>query len=331
MFEKIDKTEDSFGPSKILLTGGTGFFGRSILRELLVDRSLFNVGPSVLVVTRSPETFRSNYPEFSNLAWLEFHRGDVLEYSSLPADGEFSHILHAATESTVGPSLPSLQRYDEIVDGTRNILDYAVKSKVKRVLLASSGGVYGPQPDSLEKIPENYLGIPDPLDPSSAYSMGKRAAEHLCSLFNERFGLEAVIARCFAFVGKDLPLNAHFAIGNFIYDALHATEINVSGDGSPLRSYMNQADLARWLLRILDAGVAGQAYNVGSDQAIKIADLAYLVRDTLSPSKKVVFANAANDFKGRNVYIPDISKAQTEMNLSLEVSLLDSLREHRRC
>jgi dTDP-glucose 4,6-dehydratase len=160
--------------------------------------------------------------------------------------------------------------------------------------------------------------------------MGKRAAEHLCSLYNDRFGLESVIARCFAFVGEDLPLNAHFAIGNFIHDALYSNEINVAGNGTPVRSYMNQADLARWLLCILDKGIAGRAYNVGSDEGISISELAHLVRNILGPSKPVAFRNTATTFQGRNVYLPDISAAKNDLNLDVIISLRDSIAQFLR-
>ena len=314
---------------KLLVTGGTGFFGRALLRSWLRDEVCGVRVPEVTIVTRSPNSFVELYPEFSSKSWLTLHKSNILDYQSLPVDDFFTHILHAATESTVGPALPALQRYDEIINGTRNILDYAVKNNVKRVLLTSSGGVYGPQPGRLRKIPESYLGIPDPLDPLSAYSLGKRAAEHLCSLYNYHFGLESVIARCFAFVGKDLPLNVHFAIGNFIHDALYNQQINVAGDGTPVRSYMNQADLARWLLCILDKGVPGRAYNVGSDQAISISDLARLVSDRLSPDKPVINKDVQCTYQGRNVYIPDISRAKTELGLELTISLQESIDEFR--
>ena len=315
---------------KLLVTGGTGFFGRALLRSWLRDEVCGVSVPEVTIVTRSPNSFVERYPEFSSKSWLTLHKSNILDYESLPVDDFFTHILHAATESTVGPSLPALQRYDEIVNGTRNILDYAVKNNVKRVLLTSSGGVYGPQPKTMEKISESFLGIPDPLDPLSAYSMGKRAAEHLCSLYNDRFGLESVIARCFAFVGEDLPLNAHFAIGNFIHDALYSNEINVAGNGTPVRSYMNQADLARWLLCILDKGIAGRAYNVGSDEGISISELAHLVRNILGPSKPVAFRNTATTFQGRNVYLPDISAAKNDLNLDVIISLRDSIAQFLR-
>jgi UDP-glucuronate decarboxylase len=161
----------------------------------------------------------------------------------------------------------------------------------------------------------------------SAYSMAKRASEHLCCLYCDRYGIESVVARCFSFVGRDLPLNVHFAIGNFIHDALYNHQINVAGDGSPIRSYMNQADLARWLLHILDKGASGRAYNVGSDQAISVSDLAHLVRDTLSPNKPVVIKNVKSIYQGRNVYVPDINRAESELNLKLAISLKESIEE----
>ncbi len=312
---------------KLLVTGGTGFFGRALIRSWLKDESAGLKIPEVTIVTRSPSIFLERYPELCSNSWLTLHKSDLLEPESLPADCAFTHILHAATESTFGPQMQALQRYDDIVTGTRNILDYAVKNNVRRVLLTSSGGVYGPQPDGLQKIPESYLGIPDPLDPMSAYSIGKRAAEHLCSLYNDRFGLESTIARCFTFVGEDLPLKAHFAIGNFVYDALNNDCINVTGNGNPVRSYMHQSDLARWLLYILKKGIAGRAYNVGSDEGITISGLAHLVRDILSPGKAVVFEHRATSFQGRNIYVPDISLAKSELNLDVRISLKDSIAQ----
>ena len=124
-----------------------------------------------------------------------------------------------------------------------------------------------------------------------------------------------------------LPLNAHFAIGNFIQDDLYNNKINVAGDGTTVRSYMNQTDLAGWLVCILNKGVAGRAYNVGSDHSISISNLAHLVRDILSPNKPVVFRNGDGGFQGRNVYIPDITRAKRELGLAINISLSQSIHQ----
>ena len=314
----------------IFVTGGTGFFGRALLRHWMAMKEVESFSEEVGILTRSPKVFLDSNPEFSKLSWLKLFEGDVLEYSTLPKNIEIDRIIHAATESTNGAFLTPYKTYNDITIGTNNILNFAVQNNVRRFLLTSSGAVYGPQPDSLNKIPEDYLGRADPLLPSSAYGLGKSAAEHLCCLYRDKYDLQTVIARCFAFVGPDLPLTAHYAMGNFINDALYGNEINVGGDGTPLRSYMNQSDLARWLLCILDKGTSGTAYNVGSDQGISISDLAHLVRDTLSPSKSVVFQNAATTFQGRNVYLPDISAAKNGLNLDVTISLRESIEEFKR-
>ena len=309
---------------KLFLTGGTGFFGKALLRHHL--SSADHLAPQIAILSRHPEQFLAAYPEFSSHSSITFLRGDIQQRDSLPWDLTFTHVLHAATDSTIGPSLTPLQRYDQIVDGTRNILDLAVATGARSFLLTSSGAVYGTQPADLTAIPEDWPGSLPLADPNTAYGQAKRSAEHLCALVGEQHGIETVIARCFAFVGADLPLDVHFAIGNFIRDALKADAITVSGDGTPLRTYLHQSDLSHWLFTLLEHGQPGQAYNVGSDEVISIAALAYLVRDILAPDKPVHIEGKADIGAARNRYVPDISKAQQQLGLSLTVPLAEAIR-----
>lgn len=304
----------------LLLTGGTGFFGLALLRHW---QAMDGEVPRITILSRNPERFAIQYPNLANL--VEWARGDVLTPSSLPQGQHYSHIIHGATDSTHGLKLSPLERYIQIVEGTRNILEFAIASRTTRFLLTSSGGVYGSQPQDMEQIPENYKGMPDPLNPQHAYSIGKRCAEHLCALYQAQYGLETVIGRCFTFAGRDLPLGAHFAIGNFIRDALVRSEILVTGDGTPIRSYMDQRDLAHWLTTLLFNGHAGQAYNIGSDLPITIAELAYKVRDLIAPNKPVRIANTITTHSFRNRYIPSITKAQKTHGLNLVYTLDETI------
>jgi len=151
----------------------------------------------------------------------------------------------------------------------------------------------------------------------------------------EQHGLETVVARCFAFVGPDLPLNVHFAIGNFIRDALTADAITVSGDGTPLRTYLDQSDLAHWLLTMLEHGRPGHAYNVGSNEVISIVDLAHLVRDSLAPEKPVCILDQIHGGAIRNRYVPDIRTVRQDLGLNLTIPLADAIQRAgeacRRC
>ena len=315
----------------VFLTGGTGFFGKSLLRfapSFNAPRSL-----SYSILSRNPDQFLLLNPEFNNTNSLRFSRGDILDPTSFEISTGSNCVLHAASDSTVGPALAARLRYRQIVEGTEVVLQKAVASGVRRLLFTSSGGVYGSQPLGLSAIHEDYNGMPDPLDVSNVYSVAKRTAEHLCALYAAEYGIEIVVARCFAFVGEDLPLNVHFAIGNFIRDALWSDQIVVKGDGTPIRSYLDQRDLARWLLVIMQEGRAGEAYNVGSDRAISLVDLAYLIRDLVSPQKSVhVLGGEAGTIK-RNRYVPDITKAASELGLrpsfSLEQSIMDTVAAHR--
>jgi UDP-glucuronate decarboxylase len=308
---------------RIFLTGGTGFFGRALLRHLLA--SGIDPGTHICILSRQPDRFRAAYPDLVSGDHISFVQGDIQDRDSLPWDQSFTHVLHAATDSTLGPSLTPLQRFNQIVDGTRHILDLAVATEARRFLLTSSGGIYGPQPADLEAIPEDWPGSPALEVVSTAYSQAKRAAEHLCALYRDTHGLQTVIARCFAFVGPDLPRDAHFAIGNFIRDALEKDVITIAGDGTPLRTYLDQRDLAHWLWMLLLEGTAGDTFNVGSDRVISISDLAYLVRDLLAPTKTVVVLGQVDPTASRTRYIPSINRIHKAHGISPQFSLEEAI------
>ena len=309
--------------NNVLITGGTGFFGRSLLRHYL--SSDLSVDTSLTILTRNPHRFRLLYPELTLSKRLRFVEGDIEYPDSFPTDQRFTHILHAATDSTLGPTINPLEYYNQIVKGTSNLLDFAVKHRVPRFLLTSSGGVYGPQPPELPRLSESYLGAPPLNEISAAYSHGKRAAEHLCHLYSACFDLKFTIARCFAFVGPDLPLDAHFAIGNLIKNAMDASDLIIKGDGTPIRSYLDQRDLASWLWFLLFNGRNQEVYNVGSDEAITIHNLAIMIRDLISPKSEVIVLGQGNVISYRNIYIPDISKIYDHYSLRPKYHLQDSI------
>jgi dTDP-glucose 4,6-dehydratase len=172
------------------------------------------------------------------------------------------------------------------------------------------------------------------MDPNAAYGEGKRAAEMLCRLYAHQFGLEAKIARCFAFVGPHLPLDAHYAIGNFIRDALQGGPIRVNGDGMPLRSYLYSADLVTWLWTILFKGQPCRPYNVGSGRSISIAELAGLVRQVVNPDVKIITAHQADPSQPAQRYVPSVERARNELKLEDWIGLESSIERtagwHRR-
>jgi len=311
--------------ARVFLTGGTGFFGKWLLSSLLYANRKFSLGAEVILLTRDSEGFLKNAPWFAEDPALKFHLGDV-RWFEFPNE-KCTHVIHAAT-STIDTDQP-FQWLDTIVSGTRRTLEFARNVGARRFLFLSSGAVYGEQPEACEALPEEYMGAPNPLEIHSVYGEGKRMAEHLCCLYHAQFGLQTTIARCFAFVGPGLPLDAHFAIGNFIRDALYADHIQVRGDGSPFRSYLYAADATAWLWTLLTKGVSGHAYNVGSGQALSIAELAQRVSDVLSPGKPVKILGKTILGAKRSRYVPNVQRAWVEFGLDVWTNIETALRKTR--
>jgi dTDP-glucose 4,6-dehydratase len=150
-----------------------------------------------------------------------------------------------------------------------------------------------------------------------------------------RNGISVKVARCFAFVGPHLPLDAHFAIGNFIRDAMSGGPIHIRGDGTAVRSYLYAADLAAWLWTILVAGKSGQAYNVGGAEAVAMAELARLVRDELAPGAQIRRDQTQQPGQTVDRYVPDVTRAAIELQLKPRITLEDAINRTadwaRRC
>lgn len=315
----------SLARQRLFITGGTGFFGIWLLSAL---RGLHQQGTPfhVTVLSRNPERFLLRHPQFRDQSWLSFVSGDVCDFNIPPH--RFDLLLHAATETSMAAHAEPMRMFDNIVFGTRHVLDLAQQCGVRRVLLISSGAVYGKQPPHQIHQPDDSQLACNPLLTSSSYGEGKRVMELMGAMLQKESGIECLTARCFAFCGPGLPLDGHFAIGNFIRDALYREQITVQGDGSPLRSYLYGADLAVWLLYLLLHGQAGESYNVGNDQAMTIKDLAVRVRDALSPGKPIEIKHAPEVLQpSRNCYVPAIDRARglgcrpwTTLDESLELT-----------
>ena len=307
---------------RLFLTGGTGFFGRWLLDSLAFANDHAGLAATAVVLTRDPAAFARKAPRLANRADLTFVAGDVRDFA-FPA-GQFSHVLHAATEasSTLNETQP-LEMLDAVIAGTRRVLEFSAKCGASRFLLTSSGAVYGRQPSEATHLPENYAGAPDPTDPRAAYGEGKRVAEAMTCMMARRHGFTASLARCFAFVGPHLPRDGHFAVGNFLGDALAGRPIRVAGDGTPVRSYLHAADLTVWLWSLLTAGPNCQAVNVGSDEAISIGELARRVGALADVEVQVAQLPTPGLAAAR--YVPDIAKARS-LGLEIRIGLDDALR-----
>ena len=314
---------------RIFITGGTGFFGKSIL-DYRLQHPEFLADAELTILSRNPAAFITANPRLADQPRLRFVAGDVRTFSSTNFTNstnsgaltnscnscnswtKFDTIIHAATAAVT--TLSDDEMYSTIVDGTRHVLEFAKSCGTKRILFTSSGAVYGPQTAAVD---ENAA-----TNPTTAYGRGKLAAERMCT----ESGIPSCIARCFAFTGPYLNRHIHYAIGNFIQDCLDNKPIVIKGDGTPLRSYLYADDLVEWLFAILDRGKPGRPYNVGSDEAISIRDLATTVRASLNATSEIK-ALGQSISGAANVYVPDISRIRDELGVTIKTNLSDAIRD----
>lgn len=304
--------------ARLFITGGTGFIGRWMLEVL----ARAPVRADVVLLSRDPARFARLAPGLA--ARFRVQAGAISDFAF--PDGEFTHVIHGATDASAAltASDPRLM-FDTVVGGTRRALDCAIASGASRFLLMSSGAVYGQQPPALSHVGEDCLHGPDPRDPRSAYAEGKRAAETLCAIYGAQFGLDCVTARIFALLGPLLPLDTHFAAGNFIADAMAGRRITVNGSGQAVRSYLYAADLAVWMWALLARAAPGSAFNVGSEEAVSIADLARLTAEVLGgPGVDVLGKPDAGWNPGR--YVPSTAAIRRDLGVAATVPLDEAIR-----
>lgn len=304
---------------KIFITGGTGFVGKWLLATLLDANAAFGLGCRITVLSRNPTSFLNDWPAIDgHVDWIA---GDVRDFPI--GNACYDVIIHAATDVISQASPQDI--FSTCLDGTRQVLALARNSGACRLLLLSSGAVYGPLPAGMTHVPETHLGGPDPLLIASAYGEGKRASEWLAAQACAE-GLDVHVARLFTVVGPHLPLDKHFAVGNFLRAAMKGGDIVVDGDGTPYRSYLYAADMAAWLWAVLLRGRPGRAYNVGSMESLSILALAQRVAQVLSAQVDVRTLSTAPQGHIPQYYVPSTQRAHEELGLPPSLGLNESLK-----
>jgi len=314
-----------FRNASIFITGGTGFFGYWLLSSFAAANERFKLKARAVVLTRDAEAFRKRTPELASDSAIRFHPGDVRSFE-FPAGG-FTHVIHGATpaSATLNSSRP-MEMLDINVEGTKRVLEFARTKRIPKFLLCSSGAVYGRQPTDVDRVPEDFSGGPDCLDPYWAYGEGKRVAELLCAMYAREHRIQTKIARGWTFVGPHLPLDIHFAIGNFLRDTLEGKPIRIQGDGTSFRSYLYTADLMIWLWTILAKGRTARAYNVGSEHVVSIAELARRTAAVVAPGTPVEIAREAIPGRPAERYVPSTERARLELGLEERIGLDEAIR-----
>lgn len=306
----------------LLVIGGSGFFGKSILdgfkRGLLDEWQI----SKIIILSREASRLKLETPELLD-SNVTLYNGDILKIDFLP---EADFIIHAAASTDIRQYINhSEAEMTNIQKGTDHFCSLIKKNKIKsKILYVSSGAVYGSQPPELFAINEDF--IPSRMMNEKGkidYGIAKQNAEHFIQSI-AKDGFNVSIARCFAFIGPYLPRDQHFAIGNFISNVLYQNPIHVKSNYKVYRSYMYADDLVRWLLTIVDnASNKCPIYNVGSDEIVSIDDLAIKLGATFKLD--VIVPDQYS--KKIDRYIPSIEKAKRNLKLTLSYNVMEGFHE----
>ena len=297
--------------STLLVIGGSGFFGKSILdafgRGLLKQ---WNIN-KVIAISRNASRLKNTNPELINEN-VELLDIDITSTNTLPfAD----YVIHAAASTDAARYLNhNEEEKKNIIRGTLNYCQLAAEfHKDSKIVFCSSGAVYGYQPEQVKHLTEDMtFGDIENLDEvKKSYAYAKRDAEFAIQKLGQA-GLNVSIARCFSFVGRYLPKDQHFAIGNFIADGIAGRNIEVKASKKVYRSYMYADDLIVWLMTLANtSNPQCPIYNVGSDKEVEIRDLANIVSDIFN----VDVTCAVNTSISVDRYTPSTQKAKKTLNL----------------
>ena len=319
-FEKLDG-------SRILLTGGTGFVGKWMLQTAKIAQENSATKIEIMVPTRQ---LTADHVQTAiaigcpNVSWVE---GDFLNnYLDL---GHIDMIIHAATPASAQLNTENPAEMLRInVEAMKSVLRYA--SDKKPLLFTSSGAVYGTQPQSVSHIAEGNVEPNPPSEQLNAYAQGKQIAERMCREAESSGQCSPIIARLFAFGGEYLPRDTHFAIGNFIQNALDRQSIAIQGDGRARRSYLYGADMAAWLWSALAHGQTTSPFHIGSEQSVSILGLAQTVAtvssEVLNYIPEITVAKEIDLSESVHQYVPANSETRTALRVSEWTSLTEIIR-----
>ena len=257
--------------ARILLTGGTGFVGKWLLQTAKDAQTNSLNRLEIVVPTRqlaAPHVQSAMQIGCPNVSWIE---GNFLEDQI--DIGRVDMIIHAATPASAKLNAEDPSEMLRVnIAAMESVLHLAGNDTP--LLFTSSGAVYGTQPKSMTHIPERSIDPSPPIDQLNAYAQGKQAAERMCREAGDEGRCNPIVARLFAFGGEYLPRDTHFAIGNFVQNALDRKPIVIKGDGRARRSYLYGADMATWLWCALASGGNEGPFHIGSENSISVLELA---------------------------------------------------------
>ena len=292
---------------RIAVVGGTGFSGTWLSEMVAALNDESGSGTHLHLLGRNPAKWAAQHPHLKRDD-ISLQAADVRSPFELPRDTTLVLFAAGIADPRIQASEPQ-RVFQTTVYGLDNALAAAGRlENIQRFVNVSSGLVAGGGLPA-RALTETDIGSLDFTRFHNLYAEARRAAESLACAYSGQYRLPLSTMRAFTFLGPYQPLDAPWAMNNFIRDALSGHEIRVHGEGTSRRSYLYGSDAAAWLLQACLAGRDNAAYNLGGDEPVSHADAAAWVAERSNPSPAVVLKSRPREDTRSHDFFPDVSQA----------------------
>ncbi len=263
----------------VLVTGAGGLICSALVDVLIRYNETHNKKIEIHAAARSEERIKNRFGDFFYRNYFAFEQYDA-NSSVILIDNHADYIVHGAGNAS--PNKIMREPVETMLSnftGLYELLRYANDTGAKRVLYISSSEVYGQKSDN-QPYKEKDYGYIDLLSTRNSYSVGKRAAETLCSAFYAEYGTETVIVRPGHIYGPTASKSDNRVSSAWAIAAANGEDIVMKSDGAQLRSYVYCLDCASAILKVLLQGEATHAYNISNPSSvISIKEMAEIVAE----------------------------------------------------
>lgn len=268
--------------STFLITGATGLIGSNLILCLIELHSDIRIIAPVRNKAKANALFKD---KASMIELIECNLS-TFNYDSL---GDVDYIVHCAAPTSSKYFIESpVETFNIIVDGTKVLLEYAKKQKIKGFVYLSSLEIYGEIHDDSIVVDEGVQGYLDLLSIRSSYPMAKRAVENLCVLYAFEYNIPVKVARLTQTTGAGVAIDDNRVIAQFARLAVKGQDIVLHTTGESARPYCYITDCIEAILYILLKGKTGEAYNVANEGTyISAKDMAFFVKEKINPTINV--------------------------------------------
>ncbi|WP_461453533.1 NAD-dependent epimerase/dehydratase family protein [Mucilaginibacter sp.] len=308
----------------ILITGGTGFIGKWLTEMVAYINHTKGYNIKLYLLARDIKKFKNEMPQLAEKTFISYIEQDIRNLHDLPAD--VNYIIHAAgsPDNRDHVSQPA-RTVETFYKGTQTVLDAASRlPELYKFVHISSHQIYGKN-DSEILINEKFCGKVEPNGINNIYAEAKRITETLCAIYRNQFKLPILIIRPFAFIGPYHDLEKPWAINNFIRDGILGGPIRIIGNSSTVRSYLYASDMSYWLLKALIKGNVGENYNIGSNEAISLNDLALKVKHSLNNNIEILSKSSKETYANLSKIVADTSKIVKDLDVRETYTIGDAI------